>query len=409
MKQKQTLWTKNFTIITLGTIISCIGGVAMNFALSFVVFDNSKSTLLMGIFSAISMIPTIILPIVISPYLDRFKRKPVIVGLDFLNGFLYLCFGIFILKEGFDFQIYLLFSFTTSAIGTIYQQAYTSYYPNLIPKGFAQKGYTVSSMIYPSVSVLITPIAAFLYKQYGMALIVFLEGISLLLASFFESRIDYVEQVHGEGKFDWGAYKHNFLEGIRFLKKEKGLQKIYMYMPISQGISEGTSSLVIAYFQTTPTLGIAMYSMFTVVEFIGRTIGGIVHYKVEIPKEKRFMISMFVYYSYAIMDALLLFSAYPLMLVNRAICGFLGINSATLRESSVQNYIPDENRAKLNAFFNVAYSFVSIVFRLLVGALGEVLDYRICLAIFALFQILCCYCIMHRNKNCIKSIYNHSY
>ena len=101
MKQKQTLWTKNFTIITLGTIISCIGGVAMNFALSFVVFDNSKSTLLMGIFSAISMIPTVILPIIISPYLDRFKRNPVIVGLDFLNGLLYLCFGFFILKAGF--------------------------------------------------------------------------------------------------------------------------------------------------------------------------------------------------------------------------------------------------------------------------------------------------------------------
>ena len=29
---KKTLWTKNFTIITIGTIISCVGGVAMNLA-----------------------------------------------------------------------------------------------------------------------------------------------------------------------------------------------------------------------------------------------------------------------------------------------------------------------------------------------------------------------------------------
>ena len=34
---RQTLWTKNFTIITLGTVISAIGGVAMSFALGFVV------------------------------------------------------------------------------------------------------------------------------------------------------------------------------------------------------------------------------------------------------------------------------------------------------------------------------------------------------------------------------------
>ena len=43
----RTLWTRNFTIITLGTVISAIGGVAISFALSFVVFDNTGSTLLM--------------------------------------------------------------------------------------------------------------------------------------------------------------------------------------------------------------------------------------------------------------------------------------------------------------------------------------------------------------------------
>ena len=86
-------------------------------------------------------------------------------------------FWVFILKAGFDFQIYLLFSFTTSAIGTIYQQAYTSYYPNLIPKGFAQKGYTVSSMIYPSVSVLITPVAAFCISNMEWRLLFFRRDI----------------------------------------------------------------------------------------------------------------------------------------------------------------------------------------------------------------------------------------
>ena len=42
---KHTLWTFDFTIITLGTIISAIGSVAMNFALSLVVFDQTSSTL----------------------------------------------------------------------------------------------------------------------------------------------------------------------------------------------------------------------------------------------------------------------------------------------------------------------------------------------------------------------------
>ena len=85
-------------------------------------------------------------------------------------------------------------------------------------------------MIYPSVSVLITPVAAFLYKQYGMAFIVFLEGISLLVASLFESRIDYVEEVHGEGKFNWNAYKNNFLRGYSIFEEGKRTSKdLYVY------------------------------------------------------------------------------------------------------------------------------------------------------------------------------------
>ena len=371
MKKERGLWTKNFTIITLGTIISGIGGVAMNFALSFVVYDNSGSTLMMGIFSAISLIPALILPIVISPYLDRFKRKPIIVGLDALQGCCYLIFGSYLINAGFQFEAYLVFSLLISAIGSIYQQAYSSFYPNLIPKGFAQKGYTISSMIYPTISVLMTPIASFLYVQFGMECIVFLEGVMLLVAALFESRIDYIEKGHGSGKFDFHAYCQNLKDGFVFLKKEKGLQKIYTYMPITQGISEGFSNLIVAYFQMTPGLGVTLYSFFTVAEFSGRTIGGIVHYRVKIPAEKRFSLTCLVYYAYVAMDIILLWLAYPLMLLNRGICGFLGINSATLRESSVQNYIPDEYRAKVNALFNVSFYFMSMILRLFAGWMGE--------------------------------------
>ena len=71
-KNKNSLWSKNFTIITLGTVISAIGSSAITFAFSFVVFDNSESTLWSGMFAAISMLPGVLLPILISPWLDRF-------------------------------------------------------------------------------------------------------------------------------------------------------------------------------------------------------------------------------------------------------------------------------------------------------------------------------------------------
>ena len=79
----KTLWSKDFTIITIGTIISAIGGMAMNFAFSLVIFDETGSTFLTGLFSAISFLPQVIIPIFASVIIDSFDRKKMIVNLDF--------------------------------------------------------------------------------------------------------------------------------------------------------------------------------------------------------------------------------------------------------------------------------------------------------------------------------------
>lgn len=406
---KQTLWTKNFIIITLGTIISAIGGTAMSFAMSFVVFDNSQSTLLAGVFSAVSLIPALILPIVVSPYLDRFRRKPVIVGLDCLDGILYLVFAFYLMSHSFRYPVYMVFSLMTSTTGTIYNLAYTSLYPNLIEKGFAQKGYTISGMIYPTVMVIMTPIAGFLYTRWGMSTICLLEGSLLLIASAVETQIKITEQCKREGKFSAKEYFSDLKEGWNYLRKEKGLCRIYAYMPITQGISQGNTSLVIAFFQTTPGLGTALYAWFTVAEFVGRTMGGIVHYRFEIKPEKRFGFAFLVYQVYGLMDIILLLLGYPFMLLNRAVCGFLGINSATLRESSVQNYIPDDKRAKLNGIFDAAFSLSGMIFYPLIGMLGEVFSYPVSMILTGGIEMFLCYLIMYLGKQDVKAVYNQKY
>ena len=406
---KNTLWTKNFTIITLGTVISAVGGVAMGFALSFVVFDNTGSTMMMALFAAASSLPGIILPVLLSPYLDNFRRKPVIVGLDYLSAVIYLLFGLYLLKHSFSLPLYLLFSLLCGSIGSVYNLAYESLYPNLIPEGFAQKGYTVSGMLYPTVTMVMTPVASILYTRLGLGVLCLGEGLLLAAAATVETQIRVEEHTKPGGKFSFGDYLGDFKEGFRYLKKEKGLLRIYGYMPITQGISQATEPLIRAWFRTAPGLNLTMYALFTTAEFIGRTVGGLIHYKVQIPPEKRFSLAYLVYVTYNIMDTVLLWLGFPLMLLNRGICGFLGINSATLRESSVQNYLPDNMRAKVNAVFNMLYALVPTLLTLAVGALGEVMDYRLCVTLVSAAGLLPCYLIMWRGREDVKKVYNRKY
>lgn len=404
--RRPTLWNKNFTIITLGTVVSAIGGVAIQFALGFVIFDNTQSTLASGTFLALSSLPSILLPVLLAPYLDAFPRKPVVVGLDAVSGGLYLAFGGWLCGHGFSYGLYLGFSLVTGCIGAVYNLAYNSLYPNLIPDGFMQKGYTVSGMIYPTVTMCMTPLASVLYKRLGMGPICLAEGGLLLAAAALESRIRVREQPRAAGRFSLRAYLADMRAAFAYLKKEKGLRRIYSYMPITQGISEATDPLVRAWFVTTPGLDITMYALFTTAQFVGRTLGGLLQYKVEIPTGKRFSFSYFVYTVYNLMDAVLLWLGYPWMLLNRGVCGFLGINSAVLRESSVQSYLPDGMRAKINAVFNTVYALVPAVLTVLLGALGEVLDYRLCVTLFAGLAQLACHLILWRGRAAVRPVYD---
>lgn len=409
---KQTLWTKNFTIITLGTLISAIGGTAMNLALSLVVFDETSSTWLSGLFAAASLLPGMTLPFFLAPILDRCNRKHVIVGLDYANGALYLLFLAYIHRAGFQYGAYVLFSFVGGCIGAVYSLTYECWYPDLIPSGMQQKGYAVSSLIYPLTTTLVTPVAAVIYSRWGVEVIFLLQGILLLIAATFEAMIRWRpaprEPVPQEalGK-RLRAYGHDLTEGVRYLRKEKGIRNIYAYMTVTNATGNGNYLMTMAHFQSSSVLTTTMYSLLTSAETIGRALGAAFHYAVKIPEKRRYWLTVRVYMLYELFDGLLLFVAYPVMLAFRFVCGFLGVNTATLRTAAVQSYLPQDMRARVNGLFNVLVSMGILAVQLLAGALGEVFPYRFVALGFACFSFLCALFFIVRNREDVRKIYEY--
>ncbi len=403
---RKTLWTKNYTLLFFASAVGCAGGIAGGFALSFLVFDETGSTLASALIMAIQVIPGAIIPLVATPWMDRLPRKPFLVAGDAVNGVLYVLGGMYLLRCDFTYIGYLFFSLVLSSLRTFDSLAFNSIYPKLIPAGMEQKGYTVSSMLYPVLQVVMMPIAALLLDTIGVAWILVIQGGMSLAASVIESRIQLQEENRMEGqsfsvKLWWGDLK----EAAAYLGRERGLRSIYSYVAASMGVGMGYSSLLVAFFRVTPGFTTAMYSLFSVAEFAGRTLGGLVHYNIKIPDKKKFPFAFFVYQTYDVMDACLLWLPYPLMLANRALCGFLGINSATMRHAAVQQYIPDELRARINGFESMLSMASTSVFTLLIGAMGEVLDYRLCMTVCGAFACACCWLFVWRNRAHVRQVY----
>ena len=405
-ENKPTLWTRNFKLVTVASALGAAGGIAGGFALSFLVFDETGSTLAAALILAIQSIPYFVLPLFIAPWMDRMPRKPFLVGGDLLNGLLYGLAGFYLLMFDFSYLGYLGFSLLLATLGAFDELAYSSFYPKLIPDGMEQKGYTVSGMLYPVLRVIMTPTAALLLEWLGVTRLLLLQAALSFLAAIVESRIKIHETKRNDGeRFSPRAWWNDILEAAQYLKEERGLRSIYFYMAVTNGVANGYSPLLVAFFRTAPGMTAAMYSFFSVAEFTGRSIGGVVQYRMKLPAKKKFGFTFGVYQLCESMDMLLLWLPYPLMLLNRACAGFFGINSATMREAAVQRYIPENLRARINAFENMCLMAASNVFSLLIGALGELLDYRLCITICGAFTLFVCWMLIWRNRSSVRKIY----
>ena len=400
------LWTRNFRLVILASAMGTLGSIAGGFALAFLVFDETGSTLASALIVAIQLIPNLLLPILIAPVMDRLPRKSFLVAGDAANAVLLAGMGIWLLLFDFSYVGYLAISLLLSCLGAIDELAFTSIYPELIPEGAEEKGYAVSSMLYPVLKVIMTPLAAVLLDTIGVAWILIAQSGLSLAAAVTESciRLDETERKQ-HTPYTPKAWIEDIREAVQYLKKERGLRSIYGYMAVTNGVSSGFSPILVAFFRTFPGFTAAMYSAFSVVEFAGRTIGSAMQYRIKIPAKKKYGFTFFVYQFYEAMDMCLLWLPYPLMLINRGICGFLGSNSAILRSAAVQRYIPEKLRSRVNAFIGVLLTVGSSIFSLLMGFLGEILDYRWCVTIGGTVALLACWLLIWRRRSDVRKVY----
>ena len=84
---------------------------------------------------------------------------------------------------------------------------------------------------------------------------------------------------------------------------------------------------------------------------------------------------------------------------------FFGVQSSNIRYAAFSNYMPDRMRARLFAFDSVFFLILNSILTLSIGALGEILPYRLVMLIFGGSCIaVWSFCILGNRKH-IEPIY----
>lgn len=408
--EKMPLWTKDFTIITLGTVVSMFGNAVSGFAIGLLVLDYTSSVFLYALFMVCYSLPRIVLPLLAGPYLDRFSRKRVIYMLDFFSCGLYVLFFLFIYNGLFDYTLFLLLAMIVGAVDSVYSVAYESLYPTLISKGNFSRAYSIASLIYPLANTIMVPIAGVCYSTIGLAPLFLFNAASFLIAAIFETRIKAPEQ-HAEKRagqtFRLSQFVSDFRDGLSYLKNERGLATITKYFFVTTLCSSIAGTLVLPYFKSAATpLGVEHYTWLMSISTVGRLLGGLIHYKFRYPVQKKFAIALTVYITLSFLDGAYLYLPYAVMLLFHFLSGLFAVTSYNIRISSTQSYLSDDMRGRFNGIFQMLNILGGIIGQLLAGALGEVLPVRELIAGAMVVNLIGIFAIMVRGREGVKKIYN---
>lgn len=404
--ENKGLWTKNFTIITFGTVVSMFGSSVSNFAIGLLILDKTNSTFLYSLFFVAIMAPSIIVPLIAGPFIDRFSRRKMIYRLDFISFIAYAIIAALTYMDYFNYPLFLLIGIFCGSVFSIYQVTYDSFYPMLISKGNFSKAYSIGSLLFPLANTIMVPVAAIVYEHVGLFPLFALDALSYLVASLAETQIKIKEeQVENTSGVSF-QFKRELQEGIHYLKQEKGLWAVTKYFAVTMFAAGVVQTLLLPFFKSTPNLNTTHYSLVMSSQTLGRIIGGFIHYKIVYPAHKKYTIAVFVYAIVSLLDVIFFFSPFKLMMLIYLVYGVLAVTSFNIRTSATQSYVPNEKRGRFNGIFSVVTMLGMVLGELLAGILGEFIYIPYIIVMTGMINIIAVYVYIMKNKSDIKLVYN---
>lgn len=214
------LFTKDFTLVVLGQIISLFGNAAIRFALPLYLLNQTGSSALYGAVTACAFLPPVFLSPMGGMIADRVNKRNVMVALDFLTAALILTFSLLMdtlsLVPLLTVTLMLLYG-----IAGAYQPSVQASIPALVCPEQTMAANSVINTI-SSFSSLTGPVlGGLLYSAWGLRPVLWVCMICFFLSAVMELfiHIPFLRQPSGGGILK--TVRSDLSESICFLRKEQ--------------------------------------------------------------------------------------------------------------------------------------------------------------------------------------------
>ncbi len=232
-------WQKQFFTIACGQTVSLIGSSAVQFALIWWMAQETASPMMLSLAGLVAFLPQLFLGPIAGVWIDRMKRKYVVIGADLFIGLVAAVFAIFFaIGQPPVWTVCLVLGIR--AIGNVFHTpAIQALIPMLVPQNALMQANGWSQFMQSGAFMLGPVVGALLFGAFSMPVILLTDFIGSLVASITVAVVKIQEP--GRNNVHYPNFLRELREGIAVFRMRPQLLHILLnagicmifYMPLS--------------------------------------------------------------------------------------------------------------------------------------------------------------------------------
>ena len=218
----QKLFTKDFTLVVIGQIISLFGNATIRFALPLYLLNLTGSSALYGTVTACAFIPAILLSPIGGIVADRVNKRNIMVILDFFTAAVILAFSLLMNEMNLIFLLTVTLSFLYGIAGA-YQPSVQASIPALTNQDNFMAANSIINTISSFASLMGPVLGGILYSAYGLKPVLWVCMVCFIMSAVMEIFIVIPFQKQTSSGSIIKTAGTDFAQSIRFIRKEKSV------------------------------------------------------------------------------------------------------------------------------------------------------------------------------------------
>lgn len=366
------LWNKDFALLLQGVAVSTVGDVMYSVAIGYWVYEQTGSSSLMGIMSAISMFVTMFLSPFSGSIVDKCNRKWVLVGMDLMQSVIMLTIGALAYLGKLNVPGVLIAAFLAAFGSVFYSPAASTLMIDIIPKDDMVRGQSIFSGVTSLIDMVGTAFSGVMVAFFGVPLIVVFNGLSNLYSAVTELFVHVPKTLQQGSPVSVKGILRDSKSAVQMIFSDPCLRLFVPCALILNLLGAGPLTLVLPFCMekgfSVEQYGYLM-SVWTVASLICVVLLGAIKLK---PKTRFRVMAV----GFSASGAFLIFAYLSVKFVPMCILVFIGafLNCAgnSVFNASLKLALPEENRGAILGFVQSASVGGTALSAVLYGFLGDV-------------------------------------